>query len=50
MALDKVAIVGLGQMGRGILQVCAQAGKETYGYDSVEGAGAHQPGQKHGRA
>ncbi|MBW1901989.1 MAG: 3-hydroxybutyryl-CoA dehydrogenase, partial [Deltaproteobacteria bacterium] len=39
MALDKVAIVGLGQMGRGILQVCAQAGKETYGYDSVEGAG-----------
>lgn len=39
MAINKVAVVGLGQMGRGILQVCAQAGKETYGYDSVEGAG-----------
>ncbi len=39
MAINKVAIVGLGLMGRGILQVCAQAGKETYGYDSLEGAG-----------
>ncbi len=40
MAIDKVAVVGLGQMGRGILQVCAQSGKQTYGFDSIEGAGA----------
>ncbi len=39
MAIDKIAIVGLGQMGRGILQVCAQSGKQTFGFDSVEGAG-----------
>ena len=33
MAIDKVLVVGLGLMGRGILQVCAQAGFESYGYD-----------------
>ena len=33
MAIEKVLVVGLGLMGRGILQVCAQAGFETYGYD-----------------
>ena len=29
MALDKIAIVGLGQMGRGILQVCIGIIKHT---------------------
>ena len=33
MKIKKVLIVGLGLMGRGILQVCAQAGFESYGYD-----------------
>ena len=33
MAINKVLVVGLGLMGRGILQVCAQAGFESYGYD-----------------
>lgn len=33
MAIEKVLVVGLGQMGRGILQVCAQAGMKAYGYD-----------------
>ena len=33
MSIEKVLVVGLGQMGRGILQVCAQAGLKTYGYD-----------------
>jgi len=33
MAIEKVLVVGLGLMGRGILQVCAQAGFESYGYD-----------------
>ena len=36
MAIKKVLVVGLGQMGRGILQVCAQAGFESYGYDMSE--------------
>jgi 3-hydroxybutyryl-CoA dehydrogenase len=38
MAIDKVLVVGLGLMGRGILQVCAQAGFESYGYDVSEEA------------
>ncbi len=38
MKITKVLIVGLGQMGRGILQVCAQAGFESYGYDVSEEA------------
>lgn len=33
MAIEKVLVVGLGQMGRGILQVCAQAGIKSFGYD-----------------
>ena len=33
MTIKKVLVVGLGLMGRGILQVCAQAGFESYGYD-----------------
>jgi 3-hydroxybutyryl-CoA dehydrogenase len=33
MSIEKVVVVGLGQMGRGILQVCAQSGLKTYGYD-----------------
>ena len=33
MAIKKVMVVGLGLMGRGILQVCAQSGFESYGYD-----------------
>lgn len=36
MAIEKVLVVGLGQMGRGILQVCAQAGLKAYGYDMSE--------------
>src|SRR5680860_764309 len=36
MAIEKVLVVGLGQMGRGILQVCAQAGLKAYGYDLSE--------------
>lgn len=36
MKIKKVLVVGLGQMGRGILQVCAQAGFESYGYDVSE--------------
>ncbi|MDP2644268.1 MAG: 3-hydroxyacyl-CoA dehydrogenase NAD-binding domain-containing protein [Desulfobacterales bacterium] len=39
MAIKKVLVVGLGLMGRGILQVCAQAGFETYGYDVSKEAG-----------
>jgi 3-hydroxybutyryl-CoA dehydrogenase len=39
MAVKKVAVVGLGLMGRGILQVCAQANMETYGYDEVQDQG-----------
>ncbi|KPK29774.1 MAG: hypothetical protein AMK69_05595 [Nitrospira bacterium SG8_3] len=39
MAIKKVAIVGLGLMGRGILQVCAQSNMETYGYDELEEQG-----------
>lgn len=39
MAINKVAVVGLGLMGRGILQVCAQANMETLGYDEVEEQG-----------
>jgi len=38
MAIEKVLVVGLGLMGRGILQVCAQAGFESYGYDMSEDA------------
>ncbi len=38
MAVEKVLVVGLGLMGRGILQVCAQAGFESYGYDVSEDA------------
>ena len=38
MAINKVLVVGLGLMGRGILQVCAQAGFESYGYDVSEAA------------
>jgi len=38
MAIKKVLVVGLGLMGRGILQVCAQAGFESYGYDVSEDA------------
>ena len=38
MAIEKVLVVGLGLMGRGILQVCAQAGFESYGYDVSEEA------------
>jgi 3-hydroxybutyryl-CoA dehydrogenase len=39
MAVKKVAVVGLGLMGRGILQVCAQSNMETYGYDEVQEQG-----------
>jgi len=39
MAIQKVFVAGLGLMGRGIFQVCAQAGMETYGYDAAEDAG-----------
>jgi 3-hydroxybutyryl-CoA dehydrogenase len=39
MAIQKVLVAGLGLMGRGIFQVCAQAGMETYGYDAAEDAG-----------
>ncbi len=38
MAIEKVLVVGLGLMGRGILQVCAQGGFESYGYDVSEEA------------
>lgn len=38
MAIEKVLVVGLGLMGRGILQVCAQAGFESYGFDVSEDA------------
>lgn len=38
MKIKKVLVVGLGQMGRGILQVCAQAGFKSYGYDVSEDA------------
>lgn len=38
MAIEKALVVGLGLMGRGILQVFAQAGIETYGYDVSETA------------
>lgn len=38
MTINKVLVVGLGLMGRGILQVCAQAGFESYGYDVSEDA------------
>lgn len=38
MAVEKVLVVGLGVMGRGILQVCAQSGYESYGYDVSEEA------------
>lgn len=33
MAINKVLIVGMGLMGSGIAQVCAQSGFETYVYD-----------------
>lgn len=33
MAIEKVLVVGLGLMGSGIAQVCAQAGLTTFGYD-----------------
>ena len=38
MPINRVLVVGLGLMGRGILQVCAQAGFESYGYDVSEKA------------
>lgn len=38
MAINEVLVVGLGLMGRGILQVCAQAGFVSYGYDVSEEA------------
>ena len=33
MEIKKVLVVGIGLMGRGIVQVCAQSGFQTYGYD-----------------
>ena len=33
MAVEKILVVGMGLMGRGIAQVCAQAGIDTYAYD-----------------
>jgi len=33
MAVEKVLVVGMGLMGHGIAQVCAQAGIDTYAYD-----------------
>ncbi len=33
MVVEKVLVVGMGLMGRGIAQVCAQAGIDTYVYD-----------------
>ncbi|MBI5441974.1 MAG: 3-hydroxybutyryl-CoA dehydrogenase [Deltaproteobacteria bacterium] len=33
MGIKSVLVVGLGQMGRGILEVCAQAGMKAYGFD-----------------
>jgi len=33
MAIEKVLVVGMGLMGSGIAQVCAQAGIDTYAYD-----------------
>jgi len=33
MAVEKVLVVGMGLMGHGIAQVCAQAGIDTYVYD-----------------
>jgi len=45
VAINKVLVVGLGIMGRGILQVCAQGGFQSYGYDvsaeAVEKATGH---------
>ena len=38
MEIKKVLVAGLGLMGRGVLQVCAQTGYETYGYDVSEEA------------
>ena len=38
MAIDKVMVVGMGLMGHGIAQVSAQAGLETYVYDSAKEA------------
>lgn len=38
MAIKKVLVAGLGLMGRGILQVCAQSGFETIGFDVSEEA------------
>lgn len=39
MGIKKVLVVGMGLMGHGIIQVCAQSGFKTYGYDvSKEGA------------
>ncbi len=33
MAVKKVLVIGMGLMGNGIVQVCAQAGMTTYAYD-----------------
>ena len=44
MAINKVLVVGLGLMGRGILQVCAQAGFKSYGYDVNKDAVAKAKG------
>jgi len=38
MAIKKVLVAGLGLMGRGILEVCAREGFETYGFDVSEEA------------
>lgn len=33
MSISKVLVMGMGQMGSGIIQVCAQAGSKVYTYD-----------------
>lgn len=38
MEIKKVMIVGMGVMGSGIAQVCAQSGFDTYAYDISKGA------------
>ncbi len=38
LSINKVLVVGLGMMGHGIAQTCAQSGLTTFVYDSSEGA------------